>query len=319
MSNFLRLVARRLDDPTRDLLGKELTEYVAASELDSDADQTILAGVGARAIRRYLPGEILRDLEVFSASAHHGLVISNLPGQHFPDTPVHGFGAENELAVVNAVHLGLIQLLGTVPYAVDYENDGRLIRNVVPNPDAAGSLSSWGADSDFSWHTDNPHLPFGRPGLNPRPYIPRYLTFYAVRNEEKTPTEVIAFDDVSVLLDDDTLRVLSSDQFRVAAPASNDVRLAGDRSRRDHVAVIEHVDGQTWSRYDPSTTEGLTERARAGLVTWSKALDQVKAKEFVLESGDFLIFDNYRVLHRRRAFRPQPAATARWLRRCYTS
>jgi alpha-ketoglutarate-dependent taurine dioxygenase len=43
------------------------------------------------------------------------------------------------------------------------------------------------------------------------------------------------------------------------------------------------------------------------------------ARELVLNPGEFLIFDNYRVLHRRRAFTPGPAPTARWLRRCYAS
>jgi L-asparagine oxygenase len=319
MTSFLRLAAHRLDDATRDLLGKELAEHVAASELDSDADEAILAGVGAHALSRYLPREILRSVEVFCASGHHSLLIRNLPGQQFPDTPVSGFGWETDLAVVNALHFGLIQLLGIVPYAVDYENDGRLIRNVVPNPAAAGTTSSWGADSDFSWHTDNPHLPFGSPGLDPRHYIPRYLTFYAVRNEERVPTEVTALADVASTLDDATLRVLCTPQFSVGAPASNDAGLAEDRRWLDSAALLEPADEQDWVRFDCGTTQGLTDEARAALATWQDALDHAGGEEFVLDARDFLIFDNYRVLHRRRAFTPRPDATARWLRRCYAS
>jgi L-asparagine oxygenase len=319
MTSSLRLAAHRLDDATRDLLAKELAEHVAASELDSDTDEAILAGVGAHALSRYLPGEILRGVEVFCASSQHSLLLRNLPGQQFPDTPVSGFGRETDLAVANALHFGLIRLFGIVPYAVDYENDGRLIRNVVPNPAAAGTTSSWGADFEFSWHTDNPHLPFGSPGLDPRPYVPRYLTFYAVRNEERVPTEVAAVADISATLDGATLRALRGPQFSVGAPASNDAGPAEVRRGLDGVAVLEPADGQDWARFDGGTTRGLTDEARAALTAWQDALDRAAGEQFVLDARDFLIFDNYRVLHRRRAFTPRPADAARWLRRCYAS
>ncbi|MET8802912.1 TauD/TfdA family dioxygenase [Streptomyces sp. NPDC004546] len=40
----------------------------------------------------------------------------------------------------------------------------------------------------------------------------------------------------------------------------------------------------------------------------------------MLAPGQFLAFDNYRVLHRRQAFAPaEDEAEARWLRRCYAS
>ncbi|MBS2962946.1 TauD/TfdA family dioxygenase [Actinocrinis puniceicyclus] len=321
MTSFLRLAAYRLDDVTRDLLGKELIERVAEHTLDSDADEAILAGIGAHALSRYLPGEILRGIQIFCASGHHCLLLRNLPGQPFPDTPVSGFARESHLGVVNALHFGLVQLLGLVPYAVDYENDGRLMRNVVPNPAAAGITSSWGADAEFSWHTDNPHLPFGAAGMDPRPYIPRFLTFYAVRNEELVPTEVVALADIVATLDESTLHELRSAHFSAGAPASNDTGALREGGRLDRTALLESAGerGQEWARFDAGTTRGLNDRARAALAVWQNALDAAEGRQFVLESRDFLIFDNYRVLHRRRAFTPGPQAGARWLRRCYAS
>ena len=320
MTSFMRLAGHRLDDGTRELLDKELTERLAATALESDAHEAILAGVGAHVLSRCLPGEILRTLQVFCATGSHALILGNLPARDFPQTPVSGFGAESRLTVAHALHFGLIQLLGTTPFAVDYENDGRLIRNVVPNPAAAGVTSSWGADSEFSWHTDNPHLPFGAPGLDPRPYVPRYLTFYAVRNEERVPTEITTVDDVVSALDAEGRRRLKSAQFTVGAAASNDADPSGRRAQSDGIAVLEDgPGGHVWARYDRGTTAGRTAEASAALEAWSGALDRVPAQEFVLDAGDFLIFDNYRVLHRRRAFTPRPNATARWLRRCYAS
>src|SRR5262245_19417740 len=68
MTSYLRLARHRLDDGTRDLLGKDIAEHVAATDLDPSTNESILARIGSHALSRYLPGEILRALQVFSAS-----------------------------------------------------------------------------------------------------------------------------------------------------------------------------------------------------------------------------------------------------------
>jgi L-asparagine oxygenase len=317
MTSLCRIVRFQVEDGIRDLLGKEIAERVSVSRLDSDVDDTILANIGAHALRRYLPGEILRGVEVFTASDHHALSLANLPTQDFPETPVHGFGAEPELAVMNAIQLGLIRLLDCTPFAVSFENDGRLIRNVVPNPDAAGRTSSWGADAEFFWHSDNPHQPFGMPGSDPRLYTPHYLTFYAVRNEERVPTELMAVEDLVVRLDPRIRAQLASPRFDVGAPDSNDAEVTWPLKETPLLDVDPM--GRNRMRYDRGTTSGTTPEAVAALDRLCGAIGEVESVEFVLQTGEFMIFDNHRVLHRRRAFTPRPNATARWLRRCYVS
>jgi len=320
MNTPIRLARHRLDDSARDLLGKEIHSRVHEGVLDSDTDEAILSGIGATALRRLLPGELLDSLGKFAATDSHALIIENLPTQEFPPTPVTGFGSEADLAEVNALHFGLLQLLELTPYAVDYENEGRLIRNVVPNPEASGTTSSWGADSDFFWHTDNPHLRFGEPGLDPRPYVPRYLTFYAVRNEEQVPTELVALEDTLARLDPALLQELQRPQFRLGAPASNDVDPRHGPLAIDGVPLLEiGRSGRYQVRYDRGTVCGAGPGSNQVVETWAAALEEVPSNEFALGPGDFLIFDNYRVLHRRRAFVPAPAEQARWLRRCYAS
>jgi hypothetical protein len=320
MTGHIRLARHRLEDGTRDLIGKEIAERVRESHLDSDANEALLAGIGAFALSRYLPGEILNRLQVFSATGSHAVILSNLPTQDFPPTPVTGYGTESDLAVINALQFGLLQLLGTTPFAVDYENDGRLIRNVVPNPAASGTTSSWGADSDFFWHSDNPHLPFGEPGSDHRLYVPRYLSFYAVRNEERVPTELAALEEIADRLDAQTLRELQLPQFRVGAPASNDVTPGSGPKTLSGVPLLElGSDGRFWVRYDRGTSAGEHPAAQKVLDRWVEVLEEVPSNEFTLDAGEFLIFDNYRSLHRRRAFTPGPVTEARWLRRCYAS
>lgn len=318
MTDGIRLSEFRLDDGTRDLLGKEIAERVAATELDSDANEAILATIGAHALGNLLPGQILHELEIFSVAGSHALILGNLPRQDFPDTPVHGYGDETGLAVINALHFGLLQLLGATPFAVSYENDGRLIRNVVPNPAASGITSSWGADSEFFWHSDQPHLPFGEPGTDPRLYVPHYLSFYAVRNDERVPTELTAVDGVAEGLDEHTRLTLQRPEFAVGVPASNDA----DPAVRElsPARLLEAApDGRLRARYDRGTTRGATDEGAAALASFSESLTRAESRELVLSAGDFMIFDNYRVLHRRKAFSPLPDAGARWLRRIYAS
>ncbi|MEV7808306.1 TauD/TfdA family dioxygenase [Microbispora sp. NPDC088329] len=318
MTHFRRIDRYEIEDGVRDLLAKEVAERVSTSLLDSDVDDTILGGIGAHALRRYLPGEVLHGLDVFSHSGSHALVLANLPVQEdLPDTPVTGFGDEHELAALNALHLGLIRLMRAIPFAVSFENDGRLIRNVVPNPAASGTTSSWGADSEFFWHSDNPHQPFGLPGSDPRPFMPQYLTFMALRNEERVPTDLAAIEDVVLRLDAETLERLLAPEFDVGAPASNE----GEKTQPlTNTPVLSHgADGRYRVRFDRGTTTGRTPAAAAALERWCEVLRTVPAEELVLEPGVFLVFDNYRVLHRRRRFEPKPAAAARWLRRCYAA
>ena len=318
MTRFIRLASYALEDGTRDILGKEIAERVSPSELDSDADEAILAGIGAHALQRYLPGEVLHALNVFAVSGCHALLVRNLPRQEFPPTPVTGFGDETELAATNALHFGLIQTLGLTPFAVEYENSARLMRNVVPNPDVRGTASSWGWDVEFFWHTDNPHLSFGEPGCDPRLHVPRYLTLYGIRNPDRVPTELTAIEDVVARLDEETAGRLRCAEFGIGPAASNDSEAV--RGVLDGTSVLgQGADGHLRVRFDRGTTRAQTPEAEAALAVWCKALADAPGRQLCLETGDFLIFDNYRVLHRRPAFRPRPADEARWVRRCYAS
>ncbi|MEV8558184.1 TauD/TfdA family dioxygenase [Streptomyces sp. NPDC051917] len=73
-------------------------------------------------------------------------------------------------------------------------------------------------------------------------------------------------------------------------------------------------------RFDHGTTSAVTPQAADALATWVETLPGAPCRQPVLAPGQFLAFDNYRVLHRRQAFAPaEDEAEARWLRRCYAS
>ena len=81
MSGGIRLAAYRLDDGTREVLGKEISERVAMTVLDSDADEAILANIGAHVMRNSLSGQVLHALEMFSVGGCHALLLQNLPAR----------------------------------------------------------------------------------------------------------------------------------------------------------------------------------------------------------------------------------------------
>jgi L-asparagine oxygenase len=316
-ASSVRLIRNRIDDRIRDMLAEDIATQVAGTRLDSDTDTAILAGMGLRALRRHLPGAIQHTLQEFAESGEHALLLENLPTQAFPDTPASGFADEPGLALINALHFGLMQVLRLTPFAVPYENDGRLIRNVAPNPAAAGTTSSWGADSEFFWHTDNPHLPFNLRCGDPRVSPPRYLTFYAVRNLEQVPTEITALDDVLSRLKPSARRWLRAPVFEVGPPASVRGDAASTESPLIKTAVLEPSATGERVRFDEGTTVGLTQAARTALRAWRESLTNAPARALVMSPGEFLIFDNHRLLHRRKAFTPVAQGSARWLRRCY--
>jgi len=316
-ASSLQVVRCRLDDGIRDRLGEEIVERVDGTRLDSDADQAILAGIGARALRRHLPDEIQHSLYTFTDAGRHALVLENLPKQSFPDTPVDGFADEPSLAPTNAIHFGLVQVLGLTPFSVPYENNGCLIRNVVPNPAAAGTASSWGADSEFFWHTDNPHLPFDIRSGDPRVSPPRYLSFYAVRNDEKVPTELAALEDALQRLEPSMQRWLRAPAFEVGPPDSVNDDVTNTELPLANIPILEPTGGSERVRYDRGTVKGIVSDAQAAVEGWAGILEDVPALPLVMSPGEFLIFDNHRSLHKRKAFTPAARGSERWLRRCY--
>ncbi|AJF69907.1 TauD/TfdA family dioxygenase [Streptomyces vietnamensis] len=315
----LQLSEHSVDDHTRDVLAKEIGDRLADAEFDPDRETAILARIGAHVLRGRLPVDVLDAVTSFTGSGCHALLVDNLVVPKVPPTPVNGFCDEAPLAVVNAIQFGMIQLLGLTPFAVPYENEGRLIRNVVPNPAAAGQTSSWGSDAEFFWHTDNPHLPFGEEGYDPRPYVPRYLTFCTLRNLEEVPTELMSVESATHGLDRELGRLLASASYEISAPDSNDVSEGGDRLALRGAPVLEQSETGLRVRFDLGTTSSRRHEATTALASWADTLAEGPAWDPVLRAGQFLAFDNYRVLHRRKAFTARHDDNARWLRRCYAS
>jgi hypothetical protein len=254
------------------------------------------------------------------------LLVDGVPKMmHLPPTPCRGFlGDDSKMNFPDMILLGIYHEMGVEPVSVAYENSGRLFRNVVPNPDSRGQKSSHGYDAELGWHSDNPCGPIEPNSLSlteaDRSSIPRFLGFEALRNTDglgrPVPTEVLSLDAVLEYLDEQALTACAAAEFQINPPASNETNVL------KQVPILTRREDRYFVRFNADSEEvfGLTAQARWGLKQFAMAARKADGESlaFELEPSMLLIFDNYRVLHRRRSFDPGADwAVARWLRRCY--
>lgn len=313
---------------TLDLCRTEVSAQVA-DQLRTDLEVAVAPGVTAadillaaarEVLQDRLPREVQDTAQDFVDSPHEAFLLRGLPVPESILTPATGFTDEAAMSSVNALHLGLYELMGISPYAVPYENEGELFRNVTPVEQAAGITSSWGADTEFFWHSDNPNWPFLHRSAAREQAVPRYLGFLIVRNDEHAPTDVVSVDRVLGSLPDWALDQLRSPSFDFAPPASNDgTRQEGARQQAARLPVIEDGPAGTLMRFDDGAISCRDERSAMAFETLRASMRTLQGAELTLTAGDFLVFKNERVLHRRRAFEPLPVGRGRWLRRCYAS
>ncbi|MFK3684657.1 TauD/TfdA family dioxygenase [Pseudomonas sp. NPDC088890] len=271
---------------------------------------------GATWLRSILAQEPLDAIGSFATSPYKALLLRGIGLCTDVATPRNGFLPDAQCVLdFDLLHFGMLRLLGVRSHAVEYENLGKLVRNVVPVPEAAGTTSSWGADVEFSWHTDNPNWPFDDQAEDVTRSVPNYLAFTAVRNHEQASTDIVCVDHVLSLLSDWAIAQLLRPAYAFGAPASNE----GFDGEQRVMPIVERTRHGQRLRFDDGIVTAQDADAERALALLRQALRSVAGIELVLRPGDFFIFKNARVLHRRKAFQPRPEGSARWLRRVYGS
>ena len=248
------------------------------------------------------------------------VVLSGLPVQDsIPDTP-QGFGDDASVQFTDSLLLGAIGIAGLSPIAFQYENFGRLIRNVAPTALSIDSLSSHGAKNLLPWHTDNPYAFEGNCKVGSP--SPRYLCFAGLRNADvnggPVPTEILLVDDILEQANRKLIRQMKRAEFRFLPPESNDrlpfgptPLLEADAGTKQPLFRVQAAPGQV---------VGLTDAAQNCVSELTEIIDSLEDRvvPIVVGAGSILMFDQYRVLHRRASFDPgSDLSQARWLRRCF--
>ncbi|ODS22651.1 hypothetical protein AB835_13000 [Candidatus Endobugula sertula] len=209
------------------------------------------------------------------------------------------------------------KFIGLHPVVYYGENDGQLIRNVVPHQDSVDDISSHGSKKTFGPHVDNPDLPLFNNYVRPSVTSPDKLSLFCVRQDPNVPTGLILLDDVLSRLDHHTIEVLMMPIFKIKRP---DSFTTGNKNNVIEQKPILEKDnyGNYVSRFDAHRVFSDYDVGNSAIEAFTKvSLCDDVINSFYMKPGDFLLFKNKRVLHSRRGFTPRFDGKDRWLIRVF--
>lgn len=245
-------------------------------------------------------------------------IIDQIPiDDPLPPTPTRTGYVENKEIPTAAKFLIAYNIgVGLFPVVYEGENDGHLIRHVVPRNGFDRKVSSHGASISFMPHSDNPDLYIpGERHYGTSASSPKTLSLLTLRKQEGVYTSLIKLSDVLEDVPKKHITKLLSNEFSVTRPESFD----GEHVTVNKVPVLSVGDDcELVSRYDFHNVKPLTDAAASSLKVFEKSvMDREKWCNLSLEPGQVLIFDNHKTLHTRNAFVPKGNGEERWLIRVF--
>ncbi|EGY27885.1 putative taurine catabolism dioxygenase [Candidatus Regiella insecticola 5.15] len=248
----------------------------------------------------------------------HEYVISSLDiDAILPDTPVDEGTVANSKIPVSTISLTAYCIaLSLYPVVYQGENQGRLIRHVVPRRNAEKQISSHGSLKTFSPHVDNPDLRLRGENLSQcKTCCPDTLSLLCLRQQEGVYTSLLQLDKVLADLSSADINALSEPYFSVKRPDS----FEGDELYLQQVPLlIKDNTGHVCSRFDYHNISTSSYRHQIALENLKRSsTNREKWQSFALKPGQILTFDNQRNLHSRNGFVPNFDGKDRWLLRMF--
>lgn len=300
----------------------DLESLIAGHSFQVDADADAMSHIGAAGIGKQLTIEERIMLEDFGDGISAPfLIIDGLPEiDPLPDTPQQ-FLDDAVAQFVDCQLLGAIRLAGLQSIAFEYENFGRIMRNVAPVGRESDAVTSQGAKQPLKLHTDNGYEFEG--SLCESSPAPHHLCFAGLRNKDSNgqpvATEILRVDDITNTAESGLLWTLQRKIFTIMPGQSN------NRDPIGPVALLETspASSQFWLRFNANDgqTLGQNQLADRAIAELKELLESLEDRVISInvQPGSILMFDNYRVLHRRSSFDPgDDLKLARWLRRCFS-
>lgn len=215
-------------------------------------------------------------------------------------------------------------LLGE-PLAWATQQDGHVIHDVLPIEGHEHEQLGSSSQELLTWHSEDAF----------HPYRCDYLGMMCLRNNQHVATNVASID--TIMLDPDEVEILFEPRFTIypdeshlkknrsePTPANGlDESLEAAYERIDAMRVhpeklaVLHGDRQSpYLRLDPyfmrrPEDDEEAQRALDGLIEKLEA----QLHELILQPGDIVFIDNYRVVHGRNPFVAKYDGTDRWLKR----
>ena len=306
----------------KEQMRETLDALIGTQSFQVDLHADMMADLGAAALGRHLEVHDRSALRRFgNGTGEPFVIIEGLPVQDpMPWTP-QAFHDDASVEFTDCTLLGAMRLFRIEPIAFSYENFGKLMRNVAPVKTAEKSVSSHGSKMVLEWHTDNAYAFEGNANLGSP--SPRFLCFIGLRNHDANgrpvATELITVDSIVEVATPRLLRAMQRKDFEIRPGQSN------DRQSILNMPLLEFcpATNKPLLRFNANEgqTVGMKESARRTVREVGEVLESLANETIpiLVEPGSILMFDNYRVLHRRSSFDAGELQTARWLRRCFAS
>jgi Fe(II)/alpha-ketoglutarate-dependent arginine beta-hydroxylase len=201
-------------------------------------------------------------------------------------------------------------LLGD-PFSWANQQSGRLVHDVIPSKGMEDSLTSASSETQLTLHTEDVfHSCRGD-----------YVALMCLRNPDAVGTTVSRVPEGALAAD--TVEVLRQDRFRFYPDDSHIASLDGvhptvaltDRPYEQSSVLFGPAD-DLYLRIDPDFTTAVPgdDEAEHALRTCEELLTGA-TQSVVINPGEAVFIDNYRVIHGREVFTPRYDGTDRWLKR----
>jgi len=239
-------------------------------------------------------------------------------------TPKHWKGRETASRTVEEEMLLILfgSLLGE-PLGWATQQDGHVIHDVFPIKGHEHEQLGSSSQELLTWHVEDAF----------HPYRCDYLGMMCLRNNQRVATNVASIDSIS--LSPDEVEILFQPRFNIhpdeshlkknksdqATSGDDELEKAYDKIDRmktdpEKLAVLFGDRQSPYIRLDPYFMQRLEndEEGQAALDSLVEKLD-AQLHGIILQAGDFVFLDNYRVVHGRKPFVARYDGTDRWLKR----
>jgi len=259
----------------------------------------------AGALARTFPAALYETLVDFGDDSGDAgaVVLRPLPLGDLPPTPPTPTTATSKSWASEALLLAAARRLGQ-PVGYAPEHGGDLVQNIVPVASSASRQISTSSRATLMFHTETAFHPFR----------PRYLLLLCLRGDPAARTTLAASPALVRALPTRHRRVLFEPRFRTAVDESH--RPDGRRCLGAPRPVFEGPSDRPVMVFDADLMVGIDGEATAALAALADIVEEHHTS-VVLEAGDLLVVDNYRVVHGRSSFTPRFDGTDRWLQRTF--
>lgn len=305
-----------------DEASKKLNDLAGKITIDPYENWNFYKVWGKDCLLKSLPSDLIALIQNMRKNNQPtALVVHNMPIDNvIPETPRTGNRPHDKTYVSETMILGVCSLLDAFPEYDEREKDGTYINQIIPRDDAKSKsqASSFGSEIPFFPHTENVYQ---EPPL-------KFFALTCLRGDPKVSTSVIFLDKILEYLKSHLPKGMTYEQVVTEMEKAQFVMKTGpsfENAKDQKVLPIltKNELGERIYRFNANVDRMEGTNAVATMIIehiknilLSDDFIESNYNRFYLKKGDYLLFNNWEVMHARDAFKIDPN-NWRWLQRCY--